>query len=128
MKPEAQLQRDIRSMLVLLGYTVMETGKSRSRNVCARCGNRAYATGWQGNTPGLPDLYVHRDGWGPLAVALELKAEKGKPSEAQKNLAERGVTVIVRSTKQALDTLSTIESRIGDEAQVARIAGVMQQL
>lgn len=128
MKPEAQLQRDVRHTLVLLGYTVMETGKSRSRVACSRCGNRAYATGWQGNTPGLPDLYVHRDGWGPLAVALELKAEKGKPSEAQKELAERGVTVIVRSIKQALETLSEVESRIGDASQSARIAGVMEQL
>ncbi len=107
----------------------METGKGRSRVRCNACGASSYATGWQGNTPGLPDVYVHSDEWAmPLAVALELKAEKGRPSEAQKELATRRLTVIVRSVKEALAIIQDAENKIGNEAKAKRLAGMIEQL
>lgn len=121
-KPESAVQREIRAVLTLLGYTVMETGKGRSRVSCTSCGAKSYATGWQGNTPGLPDLYVHRKGWGhPVAVALELKAEDGKPTETQQWLEQMGMTRIVRSAADALDVLMGIETAWGHREQVVRI-------
>ncbi len=123
---EASIQREIKEVLVLLGYTVMETGKARSRVSCGTCGAKSFATGWQGNTPGLPDLYVHRTGWGkPIAVALELKAKDGRPSEAQKWLADRNVTRIVRSSAEALSTLLNIELELGHQDQASRITETM---
>ena len=96
---------------------------------CNACGASSYATGWQGNTPGLPDVYVHSEEWcKPMAVALELKAEKGRPSEAQKELATRLLTVIVRSVKEALVIMHDIELKIGTEAKAKRLAGMIDQL
>lgn len=123
---EASLQRQIRELLTALGYTVMETGKGRSRVTCATCGARSYATGWQGNTPGLPDLYIHRREWAnPVAVALELKAEGGRPTTTQAVLNDMGMTRIVRSASEALDALATIEMQWGYSLQTARIMAVM---
>lgn len=105
----------------------METGKSRGRNKCGTCGASNYATGWQGNTPGLPDLYVHRSGIGlPIAVALELKAPKGKPTEAQQWLADSSMTRIVRSVGDALETVRRIEVELNNTTQVNRITQVLE--
>jgi hypothetical protein len=126
-QPEAAIQREIKAVLTMLGYTVMETGKGRSRVACSACGAKSYATGWQGNTPGLPDLYVHRKGWGnPVAIALELKAADGKPTETQQWLEAMGMTRIVRSAADALDVLMGIESAWGHREQVARIADTIK--
>lgn len=126
-QPELRLQRDVVTVLSSLGYTIMETGKSRGRNKCANCGASNYATGWQGNTPGLPDLYAHRSGIGlPIAVAMELKAPKGRPSEAQKWLADANMTRIVRSVGDALETVRRIEVKLGNDQQVKRITQVLE--
>lgn len=127
--PEAHLQREIRATLCLLGYTVMETGKSRSRVTCAKCGASNYATGWQGNTPGLPDIYVHRPGWGrPLAVALELKALHGKPTETQQWLADNRMTTIVRSMEDALHVLRDVEAMLWNTEQVKKIDATLEAI
>lgn len=126
LKPEALLQRDVRTILILLGYTVLETGKSRSKTACSSCGKRSYATGWQGNTPGLPDLYVHCKHWPlPFAIAMELKAANGKPSEAQKALADSGQTKIIRSVEDALRLLRRMEAHLGDAKRVEVIDRVI---
>lgn len=125
--PELRLQKDVATVLSSLGYTVMETGKSRGRVKCNTCGSSNYATGWQGNTPGLPDVYVHRSGMGiPIAVALELKAPKGKPTEMQKMLADNNMTRLVRSVGDALEAVHQIESRLGNARQAERIQQVLQ--
>lgn len=123
---EAGLQKQIRDSLTVLGYTVMETGKGRSRVQCTRCGNRSYATGWQGNTPGLPDLYIHRDGWESVAVAVELKTDKGKPSDAQRWLASRGITTICRSLADVLRLLIIVERRWGNESHAVKLNSVLE--
>jgi len=119
---EASIQTEIRSLLIVLGYTVMETGKGRSRVSCRSCGAKTFATGWQGNTPGLPDLYVHRSGWQqPIAVGLELKAKDGKPSDAQQWLASQCMTRIVRSCAEALSIVLDIELLLGHADQASKI-------
>ena len=125
--PELRLQKDVATVLSSLGYTIMETGKSRGRVKCNSCGASSYATGWQGNTPGLPDVYVHRTGIGlPVAIALELKAPKGKPTEAQKMLADNNMTRLVRSVSDALEAVHDIESRLGNARQAERIHQVLE--
>lgn len=127
LKPEASLQRDVRNTLGLLGYTIMETGKSRSMVACTACGKRSYATGWQGNTPGLPDIYVHCPRWPlPIAIAMELKAPKGKPSEAQKALADSGQTAIVRSVDDALELVRRMENLLGNHAKEEAIERILK--
>lgn len=127
--PEMKLQRDIIAVLGGLGYTVMETGKSRSRVKCSKCGTSSFATGWQGNTPGLPDLYVHRRGMGhPIAIALELKAPNGKPSETQKWLADNFMTTIVRSVEESLTVLANFETAIGNRTQSDKVRKMLSGL
>jgi len=105
----------------------METGKSRSRVKCGSCGASSFATGWQGNTPGLPDIYVHRRGLGlPVAVALELKAKSGKPTETQKWLADNNLTRIVRTVREAMDTLLEVETMLGNKHQSSRIVSFLE--
>lgn len=124
-QPELALQRDVVTILSALGYTVLETGKSRGRVKCGSCGAYSTATGWQGNTPGLPDLYVHRSGLRlPVAVALELKSEKGKPTLAQQLLADNMMTYIVRSIGDALRCVRNVEERLGETRQVSKIEDV----
>lgn len=119
---EAELQRVVRSTLVLLGYTVLEVGKSRGKQRCPRCGTYAYATGWQGNTVGVPDVYVHAPWWKiPCGVAIELKTETGKVRTEQKVLADQSMTVICRTVSSVLEIIKETERRIGDDTQVIRL-------
>ena len=60
-----------------------------------------------------------------MAVALELKASDGRPSEAQKWLADRGMTLIVRTCAEALDALLNVELAFGYRDQAGRIAETM---
>jgi hypothetical protein len=120
--PEATLQAHITSVLRTLGYTLMETGKSRSAVRCPHCKGRHYATGWQGNTVGLPDLYIHREGWpAGTALAMELKTPKGAVRPEQQALADAGCTVIVRTFSDALRWVRSFEERLGNVSQATRL-------
>ena len=120
--PEATLQAHITSILRTLGYIVMETGKSRSAVRCPHCNVRHYATGWQGNTVGLPDLYIHREGWpSGTALAMELKTPTGIVRPEQQALADAGCTVIVRTFSDALRWVRSFEERHGNTSQVGRL-------
>lgn len=119
---EAQLQNIVRSTLALLGYTVLEVGKSRGKQRCTRCGSYSYATGWQGNTVGVPDLYIHAPWWKiPCGIAIELKTETGKVRTEQKHLAEQSMTTICRSVECVLNIIIDAEKKIGEETQVSRV-------
>jgi len=75
---EKALQSQVVSCLTVLGYTVFETGKARGKTKCSTCGAYSYATGWQGNTLGVPDLYVHNSQWKtPIGIGIELKTKTG---------------------------------------------------
>jgi hypothetical protein len=112
MKPEAAFQKSVIDVLTLLGYKVFETGKSRSKVRCTKCGTYSYATGWQGNTPGLPDIYIHSKHrtWNSQAIAIELKTQKGVVSQVQKEIADAGYTTICRTLEEVLDIVMTKEA------------------
>lgn len=128
LKPEAQLQRNVVQILHLLGYTVLETGKTRSKVRCPQCGNFHYATGWQGNTPGLPDLYIHSSAgcWKATALAVELKTPTGKVSEEQDNLARLGMTTVCRSVEDVIGLLFRVEIHLNNWLAVDRIVRFME--
>lgn len=112
MKPEAAFQKSVIDVLTILGYRVFETGKSRSKVRCTKCGSYSYATGWQGNTPGLPDIYIHSKHrtWNSTALAIELKTEKGVVSQIQKDIADAGYTTICRSINEVIDVVLAKEA------------------
>ena len=112
MKPEAAFQKVVIDTLTLFGYKVFETGKSRSKVRCTKCGSYSYATGWQGNTPGLPDIYIHSKHrtWNSTALAIELKTEKGVVSQIQKDIADAGYTTICRSINEVIDVVLAKEA------------------
>jgi hypothetical protein len=112
LKPEAAFQKSVIDVLTILGYRVFETGKSRSKVRCTKCGSYSYATGWQGNTPGLPDIYIHSKHrtWNSTALAIELKTEKGVVSQIQKDIADAGYTTICRSIDEVIDVVLAKEA------------------
>lgn len=122
-KPEAALQKQVVDTLMVLGYKVFETGKTRTKVRCTKCGAYSYATGYQGNTPGLPDLYIHSSHhlWGSKAVAIELKAAKGKTSEVQQEIADAGYTTICRSIEEVLSVISRVEADLNNWTAVDKI-------
>jgi hypothetical protein len=122
-KPEALLQRQVVDALQILGYKVFETGKTRTKVRCTKCGAYSYATGYQGNTPGLPDLYIHSSHhlWGSKAVAIELKAVKGKTSDIQQEIADAGYTTICRSVREVLDVVIKVETDLNNWITLDRI-------
>jgi len=128
MKPEAELQRAITTAIASLGYVAMESGKSRSKVTCRACGAKTYATGWQGNTPGLPDIYVHHPDWFGMAVGLELKGPKTAVTPVQQSLADAHITTIVRTVAEALHEVRRAEATLGRQSRVDRIDKVLQQM
>ena len=119
---EKQLQTQVVYLLKLLGYTVMETGKSRSKQKCKACGAMSYATGWQGNTAGLPDLYIHSSKWPTaLAVAIELKTQTGTVRKEQQELYEKGLSSICRSITCVLNALLRIETLLNNSEMIEKI-------
>jgi hypothetical protein len=119
---EAQLQTLVRNTLAVLGYTVIETGKARRKVQCPRCRGWHYPTGWQGNTPGCPDLYVHAQHWRvPVAVGIELKTTKGAVRREQKNMAGQNMTAICRDLESVVEVLRDYEIMYGSSVQTERL-------
>jgi hypothetical protein len=119
---EKQLQQLVVQSLQLLGYTVFESGKARTKVTCPSCRTRHYATGWQGNTIGLPDLYVHNTKWKiPIGVGIELKTEKGKVQTKQQIYSDMQVTRVCRSLDEVLNEIHTVELVIGNEQTIKKI-------
>lgn len=124
---ESQLQKLIVTCLCNLGYNVMETGKARSLTKCPKCGNKSYATGWQGNTVGIPDLYIHNKSWSiPIAVPVELKTTKGDVRKEQQYFADIKITTICRSLADVLLCLQSIEAVIGNVNTVNKLKKFME--
>jgi hypothetical protein len=119
---ESQLQTLVCNTLALLGYTIIETGKARRKVQCPRCKSYHYPTGWQGNTVGCPDLYIHAAHWkSPVAVAVELKTTKGTVRKEQKCMAEQSMTAICRSVESVLLIVREYENLYGSPTQVERL-------
>ena len=120
--PETQLQTLVRNTLAVLGYTVIETGKARSKVACPKCKTWHYPVGWQGNTPGCPDLYIHAPHWkAPIALAVELKAPKGTVRREQKAMADQKMTMICRDLDGVIQLLIEHEREHGSPVQVERL-------
>lgn len=126
MQTEAQIQTHIRNVLITLGYTVMEIGKTRQMVSCKRCGNKNYATGWQGNTPGAPDIIVNKPSWANVWLGIEIKKPGGAIRTEQKRLLNAGSIVIARSVQDALAAVADAESRFGFDNKTLK--SVMDQL
>ena len=124
---ESTLQSHVRTLLISQGYTVMETGKGRSKQRCIKCGNQSYATGWQGNTKGLPDLYIHCARWGKgVALAIELKTEKGVVRDEQKKLEEDNLTYICRSVGNVIEVIQRMEQKQNNQNMVDHLERIKE--
>ena len=123
---EAQIQTSIRNVLTTLGYTVVEIGRTRRMVPCRRCGAQTPAIGWQGNTPGAPDLMVTTPRWGALWIGIECKRPGGAIRPEQRKLLDAGSTTIARSVRDALEAIMAAETRLG--YQSATVARVVEQL
>jgi hypothetical protein len=90
--------------------------------MCPTCKTRHYATGWQGNSVGLPDLYVHNSKWKiPVGVGIELKTTKGKVQIEQQLFADMNVTKVCRSLDEVLNAIHTIELVIGNDHTIKKL-------
>ncbi len=119
---EKTLQSQVVSCLTLLGYTVFETGKARGKSKCPACGTYSYATGWQGNTLGVPDLYVHNTKWQmPIGIGIELKTKTGAVRKEQAHYANINVTIICRTLIEVINAIDAIEQSIGTDTTRERI-------
>lgn len=119
---EKELQNQIVCALRILGYTVLESGKARSKTQCMNCKSWFYPKGWQGNTVGLPDIYIHNANWKmPIGIGIELKTEKGSVRKAQQDLADESMTKICRSLDDVLLVLMDAENLIGTDTTKEKI-------
>ena len=98
---EKDLQAQVVAALQARGYEVLEVGKSRQGVRCSQCGTFTVATGWQGNTPGTPDLQIRGAAW-PVGVWLDVELKgSGTPISAdQQALCDRGGSYICRSWEE----------------------------
>lgn len=118
---ESELQNHVRQSLALLGYTIIEIGKTRAKVRCNKCGSYSHATGWQGNTVGAPDIYIHAPWWASCAVGIELKTTKGAVRKQQQNLADQGMTSICRSVTEVLTIVALFEDNLNHNAQAEKV-------
>lgn len=117
--PEKALQKQIVEGLRWKKYIVLEVGASRSFHACPECGHKSRATGWQGNTPGTPDLFVSHPNF-PMGVwvGIELKTDTGKPTPEQAELLKAKRIYLCRSFDDALACMIRAELEFrwdGDE-------------
>jgi hypothetical protein len=118
---EATLQQQVKTVLTACGYTVIEIGKSRGKSRCRNCGVYSYATGWQGNSVGAPDIYVHHKDWKHVALGIELKTEKGAVRKEQQVLADNKITVICRSIDEVIDAVKRIDALFNIESKLGKL-------
>lgn len=114
---EADIQKAIVDTLGLVGFECLEVGKVRRAVVCPDCGGKHVPDGYQGNTPGTPDLFVGLASGFPLCtwVGLELKRPTGgKTRPEQLELWQRGRTAIVLSPREALEDLHAVVRSISE--------------
>lgn len=123
---ESTIQTSIVHVLAMYGYTVIEIGRTRRMVKCKRCGASTPAIGWQGNTPGAPDLMVTSPRWSGDWVGIEVKRPGGAIRPEQRALADAGATSIVRSVRDALGVIVDAEERHGHQAD--RLEQVREQL
>lgn len=114
-RSEKAFQEQLIHTLGLFGYRCKELGKSRAKVTCKACGVTDWPRGWQGNTPGAPDLLVTHNGW-PRGIwlSLELKTEKGDIRSSQVEDIEAGRTLLCRDLETPLRALVEYEEGLCD--------------
>jgi len=123
-RAEATLQQQVVHLLTTCGYTVMEIGKSRGKTRCVKCGNWSYSTGWQGNTVGAPDLYIHHKQWNFCSIGIELKTEKGAVRKEQQQFSEQQLIVICRSIEDVIQQVLAIDKMFGNETKLEKLTWI----
>lgn len=93
---EKQIQQDIRSALLTVGFDVVSFSQPRATM----------------QSVGIPDLYARHMAWG-LRVWVEVKTPKGKLSLDQKvwheiERAAGGIVIVGRSAKDVIDQIAEI--------------------
>lgn len=103
---EKQLQEQIVNYLRWQRYEVLEVGKGRKGVTCPTCHSFHVPSGWQGNTPGCPDLFVSHPRWKEGTwIGVELKTEKGAIREEQQRLLDASRVYIARSLDDVIRIL-----------------------
>lgn len=99
---EASIQATLKQALETLGYIVGEVNKGRKRR------DAVYF-----QTAGLPDLFVTHPEW-PAGewLGIELKTATGKLRPAQKELNDKGRTVVARSVAGGLEVVGYVERKL----------------
>lgn len=122
-KSEAVIQAHAIAVLAGLGYGAMEVGKTRARVTlegecrCPRCKHEftasvsGFPTGWQGNTPGYPDVSFFRwvPGWPAVFIPVEMKGEGTPIRKEQQDLVNAGRTVFAYSEGEAVRAVLAAE-------------------
>jgi predicted RNA-binding Zn-ribbon protein involved in translation (DUF1610 family) len=118
---EAVLQQSVKTLLTSCGYTVIEIGKARSKVICPNCKTWHHSRGWQGNTVGAPDLYIHKKEWGPISVGIELKTKTGGVRKEQQELASNNLTVICRSIEEVVEAVRAVDTKLNMESKLDKV-------
>jgi hypothetical protein len=113
-RSEAERQKEMVAWCQANGYLVLETGKARKMVRCNTCGTVEYPRGWQGNTPGCPDLFVHGLHWPALLwMGVDVKAgAKAEVQPEQKRLVDQNAIAIVTNLPEMVRLLRDREEHI----------------
>jgi len=122
---EAQFQKQVIALLTACGYLVIEVGKSRGKTKCPSCGKYHYSTGWQGNTVGAPDLYIHKKDWNGLAIGIELKTTKGAVRKEQQVLANNNIVTICRTLEDVVTAVTAVDKQLNLESKLEKLSWIM---
>jgi len=124
-RSESERQREMVTWLAVNGYLVLETGKARRMVKCQDCGTSFYPTGWQGNTPGCPDLFVHGLHW-PALMWLGVDVKAGHNAEIrpeQKRLMDQKAITIVTNLPELRRLIADREEHAFGNKPAEEVAG-----
>jgi hypothetical protein len=123
-KAESAFQLQVVTLLTACGYQVIEVGKSRGKTRCPKCLTYHHSTGWQGNTIGAPDIYVHHKDWRFCSTGIELKTEKGAVRKQQQEFADKHITVICRSMEEVINHVLSIDQLFGCKTKLENVTWI----
>lgn len=112
---EKVVQAQSRQIIAFQGYQSMEVGATR-RAVDCHCPHckRSFQftpTGYQGNSLGYPDLSIYRNNhFPPVAILVEMKADKTPIRPEQQQLADLGRSIICHSPADVLRAIIAAET------------------
>jgi hypothetical protein len=113
MAREADVQKAIVDTLTAVGFESLQVGQVRRAVTCPHYGGKHVPTGWQGNTPGAPDLFVGlaQQGAFPVCTWVGFKLKKSTAATVrpeQLELYQRGRVAIVTNPHEAIDDMIAV--------------------